>query len=339
METFNRILDWAVLHQVRLMQLAILYQAQAQEELDSTEPELSELGGELAAYLVARGGLRLDDTTAQSRVERAVQGTLALRRRGFTGAITSLNSNLVQLADYERQFFEALMRAGGRNLSPSLSVDVTGARVMGNTMRDWQNRLLANDIQRLQENLLIGAHLGENEAAMRARLVGHTSYGGRDGATATARRELDTLVRGATDAFADLARVQAMLDNPYTANKEVYAAILDGRTTVECRDLHGNVYDADAGPRPPIHWGCRSIRVPLVGDGSTRLPGYREWLNRLSNADQNEVLGRRQAQAFREGRLDLTTFREPNWRGIDLETMAKRERQVFEAAGMEPPFQ
>ena len=339
METFNRILDWAVMHQVRLMQLSILYQAQAQEELDRTEPELSELGGALAAYLVARGGLRLDDTTAQARLEQAVQETLALRRRGFTGAIASLNSNLVQLAEYERQFFEALMRAGGRNLNPSLAVDVTGARVMGNTMRDWQNRLLANDIQRLRENLSLGARLGENEAAMRARLVGHISYGGRDGVTATARRELDTLVRGATDAFSDLARVQVMLDNPFTGNKEVYVAILDGRTTPECRGLHGRVFDNDKGPRPPIHWGCRSIRVPLVGDGPNRVPRYREWLNRLSATDQDEVLGPRQGRAFRAGTLDLQTFREPNWRGIDLETMAKRERQVFEAAGMEPPFQ
>ena len=37
METFDTILDWMVMHQVRLMQLSILYQAQAQQELDETE--------------------------------------------------------------------------------------------------------------------------------------------------------------------------------------------------------------------------------------------------------------------------------------------------------------
>jgi len=339
METFNQILDWAVLHQIRLMQLSVLYQAQAQEELDRTEPELSKLGSALAAYLVARGGLRLDDPAAKARLEQAVQETWALRRRGFTGALASLNSNLVQLAEYERRFFEALMRAGGQNLNPSLTVNVTDAKVMGSTLRDWQNRLLANDIQRLRESLSLGARLGENEAAMRARLIGHASYGGRDGATAIARRELDTLVRTATDTFADLARVNVTLDNPFARNKEVYVAILDGRTTQTCRDLHGRVFNNDEGPRPPVHWFCRSVRVPLVGDGPSRIPRYREWLNRLSAADQDEVLGPRQGRAFRAGKLDLQNFREPNWRGIDLETLAKRERQVFEAAGMEPPFQ
>jgi hypothetical protein len=32
-------------------------------------------------------------------------------------------------------------------------------------------------------------------------------------------------------------------------------------------------------------------------------------------------------------------FREPAWRGIDLRTMAQREREVFEAAGVDVPLQ
>jgi len=337
METFDTILDWAVLHQVRLMQLSILYQAQAQEELDSTEAELGDIAIAAAALVASTGGLRVDDARTQSRFESFRQQILAARREGFITAFNTLEVRLDQLKDYERQFYSALLRAGGLNINVPASI--TGSvDIMGKSLNDWRQRLLANDVHRLQENLTLGARLGDNEAAMRARLLGHTSYGGRDGITATARRELETLTRTAADAFADLARVQINIENPFSA-KEIYVAILDSRTTEQCKGLHGKVFGASEGPRPPIHWYCRSTRIPLVGDGPNRIPRYREWLNRLSVADQNEVLGPRQAAAFRNGSLDLQTFREPNWRGIDLETLAKRESRVFEAAGMGAPFQ
>ncbi len=337
METFNTILDWMVLHQVRLMQLSVLYQAQAQEELDKTEPELGRIAAEAAALITSVGGLRPDDTRTLSAFEGFKQQALAVRRDGFVSAMSRLVENLDQVKDYERLFFSAALRAGGRNINMPLSI--TGdTDVMGQSMTAWRQRLLANDVHRIQEGLTLGARLGENEADLRARLLGHASYGGRGGVTAVARNELDTLVRTATDTFADLARVQVNMENLFVG-QEIYVAILDTRTTDRCKDLHGTVYGSNDGPRPPIHWYCRSTRIPLVGDGPNRIPRYREWLNRLSVRDQNEVLGPRQGAAFRAGTLDLQNFSEPNWRGIDLETMAKRERRVFEAAGMDVPFQ
>jgi len=337
METFDTILDWAVLHQVRLMQLSILYQAQAQEELDSTELELGDIAVAAATLVASTGGLRADDVRTRSRFEGFRQQMLASRREGFIAAFNRLEVRLDQLKDYERQFYSALLRSGGRSVNVPTAISGT-ADIMGKSLNDWRQRLLANDVHRLQENLALGARLGDNEAAMRARLIGQASYGGRDGVTATARRELETLTRTATDAFADLARVQINIENPFSA-KEIYVAILDSRTTERCKGLHGKIFGTDEGPRPPIHWYCRSTRIPLVGSGPNRIPRYREWLNRLSIRDQNEVLGSRQAAAFRNGTLDLQTFREPNWRGIDLETLARRERRVFEAAGMDAPFQ
>jgi hypothetical protein len=51
METFDTMLDWMVMHQVRLMQLSILYQTQAQQELDETEEEV----GAIAAAMRPSG--------------------------------------------------------------------------------------------------------------------------------------------------------------------------------------------------------------------------------------------------------------------------------------------
>ncbi|QDP53466.1 MAG: putative minor head protein [Prokaryotic dsDNA virus sp.] len=319
------------------MQLSILYQEEAQLELDRAEATLGNDAAALALFLTTTGGLRVDDPRAASRLEQARQQIFATRRGSFFDAFNRLAVRLKEVQDYERLFHSALLRAGGRSVN--IPTTITGdVPVMGKTMDDWRQRLLSNDIHRLNEGLSLGARLGDNEQAMRARLIGHKSYGGRDGLTATTRRELGTLVRTATDAFADLARVQIAIENPL-AGKEIYVAILDSRTTEQCSGLHGTVYSPDEGPRPPIHWYCRSTRVPLVGDGPNRIPCYREWLNRLSARDQDEILGPRQGASFRAGTLDLQNFREPNWRGIDLEALAKRESGVFEAAGMETPFQ
>jgi SPP1 gp7 family putative phage head morphogenesis protein len=337
MESFDTILDWSIMHQVRLMQLSVGLQEEALYEIDGTEEDIAEVAAALAVFMSTVGGLRADDPRAVAKVGEARQRLFTFRRGGFLAAFGRLEARLGEVKRYELQFHSALLRSGGRNVTVPATA-LGDPEIMGKTLKDWRQRLFNNDLHRLSEGLTLGARLGDNEAALRARLIGHKSYGGRDGLTATTRREMDALVRTATDVFADFARVNIAIENPL-AGKEVYVALLDSRTTEQCKGLHGKVFAASEGPRPPVHWYCRSTRVPLVGNGPNSIPRYREWLNRLSAADQNEVLGSRQARAFREGKLDLQSFREPNWRGIDLETLAQRERRVFEAAGMDVPFQ
>lgn len=337
METFDTILDWMVMHQVRLMQLSILYQAQAQQELDETEAEVGDIAAAVAAYIASVGGLRLDDTRGAAFIQTQVRRMREVRNEGFVMAFNRLSANLGQAQAYEAQFYTAARRAMGQTIQPSAIVTGTPS-VMGDTMDQWQERLLNNDMQRLKMGLNLGVRIGENEAALRARLLGQSTLGGIGGAVEATRRELDTLVRTATDVFADLARVQIDMSNGLQG-REVYVAILDSRTTKLCAGYHGKTFEAGRGPRPPLHWYCRSTRVPLVGDRTPSLPSYREWLNRLSARDQDEVLGPRQGASFRAGTLAVEGFREPAWRGLDLKRLAERERHVFEAAGMDVPFQ
>ena len=252
-------------------------------------------------------------------------------------AFNRLSASLGQAQAYEAQFYTATLRAMGQTVQPSTIVSGT-VNVMGDTLDQWQERLLNNDMQRLKMGLNLGVRLGENEAALRARLLGQSALGGIGGAVEATRRELDTLVRTATDVFADLARVQIDTSNGLQG-REVYVAILDSRTTKLCAGYHGKTFEAGRGPRPPLHWYCRSTRVPLVGERTPSLRSYREWLNRRSARDQDEVLGPRQGASFRAGTLAVEGFREPAWRGLDLKRLAERERHIFEAAGMDVPFQ
>jgi len=43
-----------------------------------------------------------------------------------------------------------------------------------------------------------------------------------------------------------------------------YSAILDGRTSDICRNLHGRVFEKDKAPTPPLHFNCRSVLIPIT---------------------------------------------------------------------------
>lgn len=339
MANFPTILDWFLLHRVRLLQVAILYSELARDELDRSEVELAAVITALATLVQSRGGYRAGDVGLQRQFLQLRDRMAEIRGAAYDRAFEALDTRLQAASRYERQFYSAAIQSAGRPVQTPITfpprIDTV---VMGQPLLDLKTRLLANDVLRLSNQAWIGARLGEAEADLRARLLGRASYRGADGAVEASRRELDAAVRTAVDAFTNAARVQVDLENPFEG-KDIFTAILDSRTTDTCRSLHGQVFTSDSGPRPPLHYNCRSVRVPLVGEFTPDLPSFKAWMARLTAADQDLVLGPRQGQLFRSGQLTVENFREPAWRGMELSTMARQERRVFESAGMEVPFQ
>lgn len=74
-----------------------------------------------------------------------------------------------------------------------------------------------------------------------------------------------------------------------------FSAILDAKTTVLCETLHGTIRVKYADlPKPPLHWNCRSIIVPLVGDieeaGDLPFTDFKSWFAELDSNLQKEWL-------------------------------------------------
>jgi SPP1 gp7 family putative phage head morphogenesis protein len=65
--------------------------------------------------------------------------------------------------------------------------------------------------------------------------------------------------------------------NDGLVQNERYVAVLDSRTTMRCAGLDGQIFLAQEGPQPPLHYNCRSIRVPIIRpeDVSQRFEGDR----------------------------------------------------------------
>ena len=79
----------------------------------------------------------------------------------------------------------------------------------------------------------------------------------------------------------------------------------------------GEVFPIDEGPRPPAHFNCRSVMVPVLdgekvegmrpavtADSIGTVPAtttYDEWLRQQPASFQDEVLGPGKAELFRKG--------------------------------------
>lgn len=63
---------------------------------------------------------------------------------------------------------------------------------------------------------------------------------------------------------------------------------------------------------------------------------YQEWIRGQSQSFQNDTLGVTRAKLFRDGGLTLDKFVDVNGKEITLEQLAKKEREAFIAAGLDP---
>lgn len=92
-----------------------------------------------------------------------------------------------------------------------------------------------------------------------------------------------------------------------------WVSVLDGHTTVICRDRNGKIYRYGDGPLPPAHVGCRSKTEPYYGQTDDVDLSYYEWMTEQPDKVQNDILGNARATSLRNGELtesDLPKFDE-----------------------------
>ncbi len=164
---------------------------------------------------------------------------------------------------------------------------------------------------------------GETIQQIGRRIRGSRAMHYKDGILEVNRRQAEAWARTAVSHVANAARQKTIQENESIIKGIQFVATLDNRTTVICASHDGEVYDIDKGPRPPLHWGCRSTTIPIVKsweelgiDMKEAPPGtrasmdgqvpasmnYQQWLKKQSNKTQEEVLGKTKAKIFREGK-------------------------------------
>lgn len=285
------------------------------------------------------------------RLREMAQSTNALIRAGIGEASQKTQEELGRIALSEARWQTAVLREAVSPLGidvnvpniPVLRQAITQKPMQGKLIKEWWGDLSKTTTARINQQITIGLTQGESTQQMVRRLRGTNAT---PGVFRETRRHVESLVRTSVNHVVTEAREETYKENTNVVGQVKYLATLDGRTTITCASLDGQVFPVGEGPRPPQHINCRSTTVPVLlsweamgikaneVDFSTRAAfdgaepaktTYPEWLKRQSVDTQNQVLGVKRAQLFRSGKVSFNKFVDQRNRPLSLEQLAKVE--------------
>ena len=164
--------------------------------------------------------------------------------------------------------------------------------------------------------------------------------------------QAEALVRTATNHAASTARNAVYKDNEDIIDKEEYLSTLDNRTSLTCAGLDGKYFPVGEGDMPPMHFNCRSVRIPVVkpeytvkglegkraskGDnGGEQVGGgttFGGWLHTQPVKFQDTVLGTERGILFRKGSLPITNFTNDKGITLTLKQLRRAEPEAYAKA-------
>jgi SPP1 gp7 family putative phage head morphogenesis protein len=172
-----------------------------------------------------------------------------------------------------------------------------------------------------------------------------------------ARRNAEALVRTSYQTVMSEARQDAYRANDDVIKGTELCAVLDQRTTLICRGYDGKTWDLNGKPIPPntlpqrippLHWGCRSVLVPVMKDleeilgvpGMSEMPTstrssidgqistdvtFDQWMKSRPVSEQIQVLGKGRQKLWADGKLTLADMLNPQT-GQVMSLKALREK-------------
>ena len=201
------------------------------------------------------------------------------------------------------------------------------------------------------------------------RLFGTQSMKYKDGGLNQSRTSIERIVRTTrthvgSEAYS--ATYEAL-----GVRRVVFRAQLDGRTSLQCAENDGKVFDTDKPhPSPPLHPNCRSQLAPydekfLVGkrpyvtvdkyDGKFRPAGklsakqkadlnydagqvsaketYKSWFDKQDAAFQKDWLGPSRYKLYKEGGYTIDRFVDPLGAKYNLAELAAMDAKTFKQLG------
>ncbi len=209
----------------------------------------------------------------------------------------------------------------------SVATIVKSRPFQGRTLKGWMIKNRDADIDRIVGYVKTSINNGLTISQIAK------SLGSNRGMTKKARRDIESVVLTVSNGVASEARQTFYTENNLDYLNERFVATLDGRTTIVCAANDGETFKPGKGLMPPLHFVCRSLRVPFFSADSLNRRGfdwsqpgmsidqkrkligdmpadttYSQTLKRQTNSFQDRVLGKARAQLFRDGKLTLDKF-------------------------------
>lgn len=205
----------------------------------------------------------------------------------------------------------------------------------GQALGDWWKRQ-ADDLKFKLEGIIRQANIiGETQQSTIKQVKDRLNI---------TRNHAETLVRTGNAAIASDAQEYLIEQNTDLLEGKQQLSTLDSRTTDVCivRDLRK--WTIDNKPighdlrfrKPPLHANCRSLIIMLLKNAvlSTRASefgqvrgdfNYSDYLKQQSNSYQAQVLGKKRAEWFRQGKLELRQMLNQDDRSLTI----KQLREIY----------
>lgn len=368
MATSNeQIRDGLIRHQVGVIRVAGHLRNSIIQQMDRAQIDLQRMLRARLARIKERGVDYGPKTTRRLRsLERALDALMAPSYRTIERLV---KTEMMDLAKHEIDYVDELIKSAlpvqvsfALPTVDQLRSTVFSRPMQGRILKDWLADWEAADKRRIMEQIRIGITLGESNAVIRRRVLGSAALGGSDGIRNMSKRGADFLTRTVTNAVANNARQQFYKKNTDIIKKEVYSATLDSRTTLQCADLDGDVFEVNKGPIPPIHGRCRSTRYPWIdGVDLGNRPAVRATRSELKGLSQKErrrvirektgqvpaatvfeeflraqprsfiedYLGKTKSILFIDGKLSLDKFVDAKLTPRTVKDLARTEKELF----------
>lgn len=266
-KTINEeLLDAMVRHQTYLLRYSGHIRNRINNLLLGTEADLAE---KIRDRLRTYSGLRTP--VEWERLQRLQKQLTTIRMGAWDKAQEFLEKEMVQLAYHEPAFLSNTVQAV---LPVVIETTIPSTRMLraialsrpfdGRILKDWAATMAADDIRRIHSAIQVGMVAGETNETIARRVVGTRALKGSDGVTEIGRRQVNSIVRTAVMHVANSSRNEFFSENADIVTEEYFVATLDARTTPQCAANDGKRFPLGKGPMPPLHWGCRSLRIAAL---------------------------------------------------------------------------
>jgi len=158
-----------------------------------------------------------------------------------------------------------------------------------------------------------------------------------------------TVVATSLNNVSTAARGAFVTANGLVFGEERYVAVLDTRTTLRCAGLDGEIFPVQTGPQPPIHYNCRSTRVPIprsrfIDPNAANLAAgrnqtFQQFLNSQPQSFQNEFFSKfsngaeLQSLALQSG-LNVNQLIDPSGAQMSLPELRQKYPIAWEQANI-----
>lgn len=132
----------------------------------------------------------------------------------------------------------------------------------GKTLKEWVAKNSADDIQRILDYAKVGITQGRTPKQIAREIVAGSATA--PDISKKAVKDLESVLLTVTNGVQQQVKQDLYEANSDIINEEAYLATLDSRTTFVCASEDGKTYPRGKGPIPPLHFRCRSLRVPYI---------------------------------------------------------------------------